>query len=256
MPSMNPFVDRHGNPHRLVGPVLYSASLRLAEVAVQSGCTTVWIDLEHSPTGLHQAEALCMAIEGQGGVPLIRVQGTERAYVLGALECGASIVLVPMVNHADEARTIVHHGKFPPLGNRGSNKNTRGNRYGIHGTAREMMEEANVRTLLFAQIETTEAVANVREILAVDGLAGIFVGPSDLSLSMGIPGELAHPQLIESTLGCIQAAHDAGKRAGTLAPLDSPLFEAARAAGAELLIFGSDVGALATAWQESARRLA
>ena len=71
MNDTNPFLDAQDQPRRLVGPVLYSASLRLAEVAVQNGCSVVWIDLEHSPNDPSQTEALCMAIECGGGVPLI-----------------------------------------------------------------------------------------------------------------------------------------------------------------------------------------
>ena len=249
MNQLNPFIDADGNRRRLVGPVLYSASMRVAELAVQSGCSTVWIDMEHSAVGLQQAELLCMAIEGAGGVPLIRIPSAERPHVLGAIEVGASIVLVPVIDDAEQARQIVCHGMFPPIGNRGTNKNSRANRYGMYESAREMMDVANKRTQLFAQIETREGVDNVKSILDVEGLAGIFVGPSDLSLSLGIPGEMENPLLIDTVMSCIQAAHDAGKMAGTLSPPGSTLFNAAADAGAELLIFGSDVGALSSAWR-------
>ena len=136
-----------------------------------------------------------------------------------------------MVNDAETARKLVEHGKFPPIGNRGTNKNSRGNRYGMYESAVEMMKAANDRVQLFAQIETTEAVGNVQSILDVEGLAGVFVGPSDLSLSMGIPGEIDNQQLIEATVGGIKAAHEAGKMAGTLAPPSSALCKAAAHAG-------------------------
>ncbi len=254
MKNLDPFVGTDGKPRSLRGVTIGSGSTRLAELAIICGFDVAWIDLEHGPTTLEQAEMMCMAMESVGGIPLIRVPSHERPHVLGALEVGARIVLVPMVNVVDQARQIVRHGKFPPLGQRGLNSRTRGNRYAAYDSTAELMQAGNQRTHLFAQIETEQASANVVEICGVEGLSGIFVGPSDLSVDMGIPGELADPKLIAVAKTCIQHARRAGKHAGTLASPGSRLFEAAIEAGADLMITGGDVADLAQAWKTLAAK--
>src|SRR4029079_1993390 len=110
-------------------------------------------------------------------------------------------------------------------------------------------EEANEYTHLFAQIETREAVSNVNEICAVEGLSGILVGPGDLSSSYGRPGDFSNPQLIRDACLCISAARQVGKHAGIVAG-PGPLLNAVFDAGCDLAFIGSDTSSLVTAWQE------
>jgi len=176
------------------------------------------------------------------------VTHVERHHVLRALEIGARIILVPMVNDAAYAERIVDVGKYAPVGHRGFNLRSRGLGFGLENP-HDVMARANARTHLFAQIETTQAVANVDAILAVDGLSGIFMGPADLAVSMGKTGQMADPELRETVLSCMAKAKAAGKLSGIFT-LPGPLLSAALDAGCDLVICGGDVMNLGTAWTQ------
>ena len=100
---------------------LYSGSPLLAGLAAQVGFEVVWIKMEHGPAGFERVESLCLAALVNRALPLVRLPDGERHHVLRALESGARILLIPMVDDASYARRIVEHGKFPPLGKRGFN---------------------------------------------------------------------------------------------------------------------------------------
>ena len=208
----------------------------------------MWIEIEHGPVGFEQAETLCLAAEAGGIVPLIRLPDGERHHVLRALEIGARIILVPMVNDAAYAKRIVDVGKYAPIGNRGFNIRTRHAGFGFENLE-ATLARANARTHLFAQIETPEAVANVDDILAVDGLSGIFMGPGDLAVCMGKAGQMADAQLREAVTSCMVKAKKAGKLSGIFT-LPGPLLSGALDAGCDLVICGGDVMDLGTAWTE------
>ncbi len=242
------FRDRDGRPRLVRGVSIYSGSTRLAELAGRLGFETVWIEMEHGPTDFAQAEAVCQAIEAAGGFGTIRVADAQRGSILRGLETGARIVVVPMINTPEQARSVVEFGKFPPLGQRGYNTRSRGVGYGLTALP-DVFEEANARTHLIVQIETRQAVDNLPDICRVSGLSGILVGPGDLSVSLGVTGHFKHPVLISTVTDCIRTARSAGLHAGILAP-PGPLVDAALAAGCDLLFCGGDVTNLIEPWRE------
>jgi 4-hydroxy-2-oxoheptanedioate aldolase len=241
------FTTPDGTPRRLRGVAIYSGATRLAELAARLGFDTVWIEIEHGPTGFQQAEHLCQAVEAGGGVGTVRVPDCQRCHVLRALEVGARIVIVPMVNEVAQAEEIVRHGTFPPRGARGFNTRSRGVAYGVADPLTSFAE-ADARTFLFAQIETARAVENLDGICAVEGLAGVFIGPGDLSMSLGCPGKLADPRLIRTVCECIGRARAAGKHAGILVS-PGPLLDAALDAGCDLAFCGGDLTNLIAPWK-------
>lgn len=242
------FVNAEGGPKIIWGTAIYSGATRLAEVAIKTGFDTVWIEMEHGPTDFETAERICCAAEAAGGFGSIRVADGQRCHVLKALEVGARIVVVPMINTANQARQVVQFGKFPPLGQRGYNSRSRGLEYGIEPVT-IAFEQANARTHLFAQIETLEAVENLDAICAVSGLSGVLIGPGDLSIALGCTGELANPKLIEVACDCIRRARGAGRLAGILVG-PGPLLSAAVDAGCNLCFCGGDYTNLIPAWQK------
>ncbi len=243
---MDIFRDASGNPKILRGVSIYSGATRLAELAAKIGYETVWIEMEHGPSGFEHVEAMCMAIEVGGGLPAVRVPDGQRHHVLRAIEVGARLVIVPMVNTQQQARELVEYGKFPPLGARGFNLRSRGLHYGL-GNRDDVFAAANARTCLFAQIESMEAVQNLDEICQVEGLCGIFVGPGDLSSSFGTNGNLNAPQLIEIVSDCVRRARTAGKHAGILVT-PGRMLDAAIDAGCDLVFCGGDVTELSVSW--------
>jgi 2-keto-3-deoxy-L-rhamnonate aldolase RhmA len=242
------FTDEQDRPRVLRGVTVISGSTRLAEMAGRIGFDAVWIDLEHGTPGYTEAEALCVACETGGAIPTLRIQDAQRTHVLRALEIGARIVVVPMVNDAATARQVVAHGKFPPLGARGYNTRSRGVAFGLEDCERAF-GEANERTYLFTQVETMTAVENLSDICRVEGLAGIFIGPGDLSVSAGKTGKMNDPEMIRLVADCVRRARGLGKHAGILVG-PGPMLDAAMAAGCDLVFCGGDLTNLATAWRD------
>ncbi len=232
----------------LRGVAVASASTRLAELAGRLGFDVVWIEMEHGPVDFNQVEALCVASEVGGAIPAVRIPDGQRHHVLRALEVGARIVVVPMINTPQEAQRVVEYGKFPPLGSRGFNLRSRGLGYGLNGR-QASFQEANDQTHLFAQIETPEAVRNVELTCGIDGLSGVLIGPGDLSSSYGRPGDFSDPQLVRDACRCIRIARSCGKHAGIVVG-PGPLLDAALEAGCDLAFIGSDTTSLALGWAE------
>jgi len=251
--SRDVFADREGNSRVLFGCSINSGSPRLAELAARVGFDVVWIEMEHGSADLASAEAMGVSTELGGGVPLVRAAGWRREHILHALEIGGQIIVVPMVNDADTAREVVQYGKFPPLGVRGYNTRSRAARFGL-GSPAKMMQSMNESTILMPQIETTEAAANIDAILAVEGLDGIFVGPGDLSASLGYPGDFNNLELGALVCDCIRKARSSGRHAGILAG-PGALLDSALAAGADLCIIASDMGAVIQVWRGQLDRL-
>lgn len=239
------FKDETGRSRALIGCAVCSGSARLAELAIRVGFDVTWIDMEHASANLATAEALCVATEAAGGIPLIRTMGYQRDHILRALEVGGRIIVVPLVNDAEAAREVVRHGKFRPVGQRGYNTRSRGLRFSVNSNEIAL---ANDRTYLLPQIESLEAVENLDEILAVEGLSGILIGPGDLSADMGRPGQFDDPELCDTVARCIRKALDAGLHAGSFSASPS-LTDAIFDAGADLCIVASDFTDLIPVWR-------
>ncbi len=218
----------------------------IASLAGQIGFEAVWIEMEHAPTTLERVDTVCQAADAAGAVPLVRLPDGSRPYVLGALEAGARIIVVPMTNTVDQARRLVEYGKYPPIGSRGFNTRTRNLGFGLLDPV-EAIERANRRSFLFAQIETVEATENLDEMCQIEGLDGIFIGPADLALSMGMIGKLADPKVIAKVVDCLTRGRDAGKLTGIMVP-PGPLLDASIEAKANLVIYGGDLMNLAAVW--------
>jgi 2-keto-3-deoxy-L-rhamnonate aldolase RhmA len=240
------FTDAEGRPRRIRGVTINSGSTLLVGLAAQVGFEAIWIEVEHGPAGFERIENLCLAAEAGGVLPIVRLPDGERHHVLRALEVGARIILVPMVDDEAQAGRIVEYGKYPPLGRRGFNTRTRGIGFGLVPPA-EAFARANARTHLFTQIETLKAVESLDEICAVEGLSGVFIGPGDLSMSMGYLGQPNHPAVVETVLECMRRAREAGKLTGIFIT-PGPLLDAAVEAGCALVVCGGDVMDLAAAW--------
>lgn len=182
----------------------------------QTGLDYVIIDLEHSPVGPGTAAELVTAAKGAGLCPLVRVNAIARGQILKMLDAGAMGLIVPQVNTVEEVQELVSYAKFAPLGNRGyCPTGDAGWGYG-EDYAQGMegyMRAANEQTLLLPQCETRGCLDHIEEILAVDGVAGIFIGPYDLSIALGIPGQFDHPDHIAAVERVRKACADAGKLA-------------------------------------------
>lgn len=234
------------------GVVLLSDSTRIAELAGLVGFETVWLDVEHgSVPDYSRVEALCVSVTAGGAVPTVRVPDNQRFHILRALEVGAGIVVVPMVNTKEQAEEVVRFGKFPPLGERGYNTLSRALDYGMKtGGPKHFFETSNDETHLFVQIESREAVENLDAICSVEGLSGIFIGPGDLSVSLGKPGQVNDPEVTQTIIDCVARASSLGKNVGILT-LSPPLLEATIEAGCNFVFCAADMNELRSKWSET-----
>ena len=197
-----------------IGIMISSISPLAAEAVANIGFDWAMVDLQHGEPNLGDMTRQLQAISTTGTTPFVRVPYNDFLTIGRALDLGAYGIVVPLVNTVAEARAAVHATKYPPLGGRSFGPI----RAAIYG-GDNYYAESNDELALFVMIETAEGVKNVREILAVEGVDGCYVGPSDLSISYGaIPNgdtgvPLADP--VEEAIETILAAcKEAGKPAG------------------------------------------
>jgi len=181
----------------VVGPVMQLASPELIEMAGAAGFDFGWIDCEHGSFYLEQAVEMVRAADAIGMTALIRVPNQDPSFIMRALDTGAMGVVVPNVSTAAQARAAVSAARYKF----GDNGGTRGACPGSRATWHQATDwkayatHANDEVLVWAIIETMEALTNIDAILAVPGLDAVVLGPFDLAHEMGYAGEVAHPQV-------------------------------------------------------------
>ena len=196
-------------------------SPQMVEMAAHAGFDWVLIDMEHGTIGLETAELMCMAAEARGITPIVRPRNNASAEITSVMDRGAAGVQVPHINTADDARRALAAVKFGPGDNRGLAAGTRPDSYGLAKAMPDFVRDANAKSLVCIQLEHAKAIENVDALLAVDDIDVYFIGPSDLSQSMGHPGNPKAPPVkdaIEKTLARIVAA---GKTPGMPATTDN-----------------------------------
>ena len=225
----------------------------LVEMMGYAGLDFVVIDTEHSGNTMEQAGALVRAAEISGITPMMRVTENSPGMILRALDAGAGGVLVPQVNSAEEAAAAVRAARYAPQGERGLAGVVRAARYGFIPLP-TYLAGANRENLVITQVEHIDAVKNLEEILAVEGLDGIFVGPTDLSQSMGITGKFADPELRRVIHGAIEKTRRTDKWAGIFC-LDADDAAYWKAAGAQFLTIATESMIFASGMRRLAKQI-
>jgi 2-keto-3-deoxy-L-rhamnonate aldolase RhmA len=196
-------------------------SPQMVEMAAHAGFDWVLIDMEHGTIGLESAELMVMAAEARGITPIVRPRNNASAEITSVMDRGAAGVQVPHINTAADARRALAAVKFGAGDNRGLAAGTRPDSYGLAKSMTDFVRDANAESLVCVQLEHAAAIDNVDALLAVDDIDVYFIGPSDLSQSMGHPGNPKAPpvrEAIEKTLARIVAA---GKTPGMPATADN-----------------------------------
>jgi 4-hydroxy-2-oxoheptanedioate aldolase len=168
----------------------------LVEMAGLIGFDYVRIDTEHGPMEMESCEHMVRAAEAIGITPLIRIPYPDPLLINRALDTGAMGVVVGHLSSRARAEAIVGGAKYHPLGRRGAGSGTRAADFGLGLSATKYAEWANAETIVMGILEDKEAVDNLPEILKVEGLYGLIIGPSDLSQSLGMPGQTTHPDVL------------------------------------------------------------
>ena len=208
-----------------------------------AGCGYDWIvfDTEHSPVDLASVLSQLQAAAPYPVSAVVRPASNDTVLIKRVLDLGAQTLIVPYVQSAEEAKAAVAAMRYPPRGVRGVAGLTRASRFGrIPGYAARADEEL----CLIVQTETAEALAEIESIAVVDGVDGIFVGPSDLSASLGYPGQPSHPDVVRTIEDAIARIGKAGKPAGILTP-DTKFAQHCIDLGAIFVAVAVDTGVLA-----------
>lgn len=235
----------------LVGMWACSGSPLVTEVAAGSGLDWLLIDMEHSANTLESVLLQLQAAAAYPIAPLVRVAANDTVAIKQVLDLGAQNIIVPMVSSAAEAQAAVAATRYPPEGVRGVGsalaRSARWNRVDRY------LQESAEHTSLTVQIETAAGVEAAAEIAAIDGIDAVFVGPSDLSASMGLLGQQTHPSVVVAVEHVFSAVQAAGKPVGVNA-FDPVAADAYIASGADFVAVGADVALLARASEALATR--
>ncbi len=214
-PFKNHVKDMLKEGKKTTGAWLQIASPFTAEIMSRAGFDWLIIDMEHGPGDILTLISQLQAMNGSAVVPLVRAPWNDFVAIKRILDAGVYGILFPYVNTKEEAEAAVRACKYPPEGIRGVAGSPRAAGYGQN--PKEYLTRANDEILIITAVETPEAVANLDEILAVEGLDGIFVGPMDLATSMGHPFDPGHPEVQEIIVRIETKVLAAGKFLGTIA---------------------------------------
>jgi 4-hydroxy-2-oxoheptanedioate aldolase len=227
----------------------------IARVAGQAGLDFVMFDMEHGSYGLDVLSDIFAVARAAGVAGFVRVPELSKGYVSRVMDAGAVGVMVPMLESVEQAQQFVEWAKYAPIGKRGFGSAGGHTNYGAASDAAGFMRAANDETLTIAQIETGQAVERIDAIAAVPGIDALLIGPNDLAISLGYPGDLMHTAVTAAIGKVADAARAHGKIFGMHGP--DALTQLFVPQGLRLLMSGLDHGmllaamkAVATKWAE------
>jgi 2-dehydro-3-deoxyglucarate aldolase len=230
-----------------LGTWILSASPLVAEAIAHAGFDWAVIDMEHAPLDVPGVVSLLQAVGSSKIAPIVRVPSNDAVAFKRVLDAGASTVMVPMVDSAEGAREAVAAVRYPPHGQRGLVWMSRATRF---GTAMRTLAAADADVALIVQLESQAALQALEAIAAVPGVDALFIGPADLSASLGHGGDPSHPLVRQALARAAERAHAVGKPIGTLAAT-AEIAAQMRAAGFDFVGLGSDLGLMVHAAQAS-----
>lgn len=202
----------NGKP--LLGAAVYFYDPIFLEIAALSGFKVIWIEMEHAGITFAEAADLCRMARGTGMLTMIRIPDTRRESVLKGAECGPDILDIPMADTPEQLAELIQYSRFAPLGMRGAFTVSRALEYGLTRSVVDGQQRLNNELSLLAQVETAAALARIEEIAAVPGV-DIFIGPSDMAASLGVPGQTNHAKVLAAGERIIETARRHGKKVVT-----------------------------------------
>lgn len=200
---------REGRP--TLGSWIMIGDLASAEIMADAGFDWITVDMEHTSITYETLTVLLAGIRAHGPETFVRIEDNNPSVIKRVLDCGAGGIIVPLINSGAEAEAAVKAAKYPPDGVRGVSL---GRASGYGNNFQDYFESINDEVIVLAQIENYLAVDKIDEIVSVNGLDGVFLGPYDLSGSMGIVAQFDHPRMAEARKRVLEAAGKAGKAVG------------------------------------------
>ena len=246
----NRFRQQLNAGERLIGCWLSLGSPITTEVVGVAGFDWLLLDLEHAPNDVLSLIPQLMALKDSPSAPVVRPPWNDTVVIKRLLDAGCHNFLIPFVETADQARAAVAATRYPPQGVRGVSVSQRGNRY---GAVPDYFARVNEQIAVVVQIESRAGAAAAAEIAAVDGVDGLFIGPSDLAAGFGHLGNPGHPEVQQAIAQVHAAAQAVGKATGILSPAEA---DARRylEMGMRFVAVGSDLGVLRMQTQALADR--
>lgn len=235
------------------GPFAKLASPQVVEIAGYAGFDFMIFDTEHGPLSFESIENLTRAAELVGVAPIVRTYENSAALISRALDVGAQGVVVPHITSRAEAEELARASRFFPQGDRGVCRFVRA--AGFTSVDRfEYMRRASAQALVIGIIESKDGLANLDEILSVEGLDVVFIGPYDLSQSLGLPGQVRHERVLASMQAVVEQARRRGRSVGTFVDnvADAKYWADA---GVQFISFSVDVGIVYEAMKASVDQL-
>ncbi len=211
------------------------------EILAGSGFDWLLLDMEHSPNDLRDIYGQLQAVAEGGVHPMVRVPSDDPVTIKRILDAGAQSLMIPNIDDAEQARRAVAATRYAPRGMRGFSQAPRAARF---GRVPDYHARCEAEIFVAVQVESRRALDNLEAIAAAEGVDGVFIGPGDLSTSLGFLGQQNHPEIVRTIEGAIARIRATGKSAGILTA-NEPLAQGYIAAGTRFTAVGSDVGLLA-----------
>ncbi|TDK46812.1 aldolase/citrate lyase family protein [Antarcticimicrobium luteum] len=247
----NTFKQALAEGRRQIGCWMSFADGQAAEIMGTAGFDWLVLDGEHAPNDIRSIRDQLIALAASPSHPVVRVPIGETWLIKQVLDAGAQTVLVPMVESAEQARELVRACTYPPTGTRGVG--AAGGRATMFASIPDYIPTADAEICLLVQVESRAGLAALDDILAVDGIDGVFIGPADLSTDMGFKGNSAAPEVRAAIADAISRISAAGKAPGILGVTEEAT-QSYHDMGAQFLAVGIDVLVLAQTSRALAKR--
>lgn len=248
----NRWTQRIGDGDPRIGMWVASGSGYITEICAGSGIDWLLLDQEHAPNDLRTTLEQLQVLAGYPDVDvLVRPPSADPVFIKQLLDIGAQNIIVPMIDGPDQAAAAVAATRYPPGGIRGvGSALARASRW---NRISDYLVTADATVSLTVQVESAAGLAQLGEIVDVDGVDAVFIGPADLAASMGKLGQPEHPDIVDTIEAALATIVEHGKRAGVNA-FSEPLARRYMAAGASFVLVGADVALLARGAEELAAR--
>lgn len=237
------------------GTFFESGSAAALECMGLAGLDYAIIDTEHGPFEPESVGDYVCAAERRNLTPLVRVKDISRPAILKVLDVGAKGLIIPQVQGMDDIRKIIEYGKYYPMGQRGvAGQRANGFCFDMGGSLTEWFTNANEETLLIPQCETLGCLDLIDMVAGTDGIAGVFIGPYDLSTAMGIPGQFDSPDFLKA----VETIRDACRQHGKFVMIYCDGEESAEkylAMGIDSVTVGLDVSILVQAYRDMKKKI-
>lgn len=249
----NTLKQRLLNGETVYGPFCKLQDPTIVEAAALAGFDFVILDMEHGPLSVESIQNLARAAEAKGIEVVVRVTENSPAKILRVLDVSVHSIQVPQVSTLNDAKNVIDASYFHPKGERGMCRYVRAASY-TKTDKKEYFASANSDTLTIVHIEGNEGLNNLNEIVTLDGIDVVFLGPYDLSQSCGFPGEVDHPEVVKKMKDAVKIANQHNKIIGTFVEsVESALKW--RSLGVQYIAYSVDVGLIFSNYSNIVKQL-